>query len=268
MTSGDPGLVDRRRIADDLRSLTLPPNASFLIHSSLRQVGRLSNGPETLIDGLRDACGYCSTIAVPTFTAGNSTTTRTYRLRTAHMSPQQLLVEEAKIAGFDRLSSPSQNVGMVSEYLRKAPGSVRSNHPQTSFCAIGPRAGELVATHELACHLGEESPLGWLYQNDAVVMLIGVGFDVCTCFHLAEYRFAGPATERQYRTFIVNDGRRELVEFHALNTEDRDFAAIGADMSKEPFVRVGQVGHARVHWFPVREAVDFAADWMKRFRYK
>jgi aminoglycoside 3-N-acetyltransferase len=268
MTPGDARSVDRRGIADDLRKLMLPPNGPFLIHSSLRQVGRLSNGPETLIGGLRDACGVGSTIAVPTFTAGNSTTTRAYRRRTAHMSPQQLLDEEAKIAGFDRLHSPSQNVGMLPEHIRTTPGSVRSNHPQTSFCAIGAHAEELAATHELTCHLGEESPLGWLYHNNAVVMLIGVGFEVCTCFHLAEYRFAGPANERQYRSFVMNDGRRELVEFHALNTEDRDFAAIGADMSAEPFVRVGRVGHALVHWFPVREAVEFATDWMKRFRYR
>lgn len=182
------------------------------------------------------------------------------------MSPEQLLDEEAKIAGFDPQTSPSQNVGMFSECVRNASGSFRSNHPQTSFSAIGPLASKLVAVHELECHLGEKSPLRWLYDNDAVVMLIGVGFDVCTCFHLAEYRLDRAAEPRVYRTFVMTDGRRKPHEFCAPETDDSDFAAIGNDMAREPFVHAGHIGHAPVHWFHMRNGVDFAVAWMNRFR--
>ena len=233
MTPTDERPIKRREIAGDLQKLGLPTGGTFLIHSSFRHVGNLAEGPRTLIDALHDTCGDHSTIAVPTFTAGNSTTTPDYRRRTAHMNPRQLLDEESKIAGFERSSSPSQNVGIVSEYIRKHPGSFRSNHPQTSFCAIGPHAEEMMATHELECHLGENSPLKWLYDNDAVVILIGVGFGVCTCFHLAEYRLMRPVESRQYRTFVMKNGRREPSEFYAPNTDDRDFSTIGAAMARE-----------------------------------
>ena len=182
------------------------------------------------------------------------------------MTPQQLRDEEAKIVGFDLRTSPSQNVGIFSECIRTAPGSLRSNHPQTSFCAIGPRASELVAVHALECHLGEESPLRRLYDNDAVVLLIGVGFEVCTCFHLAEYRLATPVKKRRYRTFVMIDGRRELCEFDAPDTDDQDFAFIGEWMVEKSFVHVGHIGDAPVHWFRMRDGVDFAVDWMNRFR--
>lgn len=258
--------IDRSEVARDVRALGLPSDAVYLVHSSLRRVGDLENGPRTLVDGLRDACGSRSTIVVPTFTAGNSTTTREYRRRTAGMSDRQLLAEEAKILAFHRETTPSQNVGIVAEYVRSDPASVRSNHPQTSFSAVGPYADQLVRIHDLECHLGEQSPLRRLYDVDAVVLLIGVGFEVCTCFHLAEYRLARPAPPRLYRTFVMADGQRELREFFAPETDDSDFGRIGAEMVGESFVNVGRIRNAPVHWFRLRAGVDFAAEWMNRCR--
>jgi aminoglycoside 3-N-acetyltransferase len=105
-----------------------------------------------------------------------------------------------------------------------------------------------------------------LYDDDALVLLIGVGFDVCTCFHLAEYRFDKGMELRQYRTFVMTDGRRKLQDFFAPDTDDSDFAAIGNEMAEEPFVHEGQIGNAPVRWFRIRDGVDFAVDWMNRSR--
>lgn len=266
MTITATGTAEALDVAGDLRALGLPRNGIYLVHSSLRRVGPLAEGPRTLVDGLRETCGPRSTVLAPTFTAGNSTTTRAYLRRTAHMDREQRRAEEDRIAGFDRRTSPSQNVGAIPEYIRTASGSTRSNHPQTSFSAIGPRAAELLAVHELECHLGDDSPLGRLYDNDAVVLLIGVGFDVCTCFHLAEYRLDTPPEKRLYRTFVMTRGRRVPTEFYALDTEDRDFARIGDAMLKKRFVHTGHIGRAPVHWFRMRAAVDFAVQWMNEFR--
>jgi aminoglycoside N3'-acetyltransferase len=55
------------------------------------------------------------------------------------------------------------------------------------------------------CHLGERSPLGWLYAADAAILLLGVGYDACTAFHLAEYR--RPSTRPQkYHCFVADGG--------------------------------------------------------------
>lgn len=266
MTSADVRLLGRPQMAPEFAALDLPREEVYLVHSSLRRVGRLADGPRTLVDSLLDTCGPRSTIVAPTFTANNSTTTREYRRRTAGMNTQQLFDEESKIAGFDPGRTPAHRVGIVSEYIRQQSGSARSSHPQVSFGAIGPRAEELVDIHALDCHLGEKSPLGWLYHHDAIVVLIGVGFDVCTCFHLAEYRLEKPALQRLYRTYVINGGRRELREFYAPDTDDRDFARIGGDMLQESFVHVGSVGNAQVSWFRLRAGVDYAVRWMNRHR--
>lgn len=266
MTSAGVRLIERPELARDLAALELPPNEIYLIHSSLRRVGQLANGPAALVDALRDTCGRRSTLVAPAFTADNSTTSRAYRRRTAGMTPRQLLTYEAEMPGFDPAVTPSQNVGVVAECIRRNPDSVRSQHPQTSFTAIGPHAEELLAVHALDCHLGEKSPLGQLYEHDAVVLLIGVGFAVCTCFHLAEYRLDRAAPLRLYRTHVLNGGRRELHEFIAPETNDGDFARIGDEMARQPFVHVGRVGNALVFWFRLRHGVDYALHWMNHFR--
>jgi aminoglycoside 3-N-acetyltransferase len=118
-----------------------------------------------------------------------------------------------------------------------------------------------MAEHAIDCHLGERSPLGWLYRADAAVLLIGVGYDVCTAFHLAEYRLPGTPAYREYRCFTAADGARKEHAFFDIALDDGDFSALGAAMDAEPFVRKGKVGGAECRLLPIRAAVDFAAAW-------
>ena len=269
MTVVDSGteIVDRAEIRSDLSMLGLPAGSTYLIHSSLRRVGPLADGPATLAEALQDVLGLRSTIVVPTFTARNSTTTRRFRRLTAGMTPEQIAAEEAKIEGFDRSTTPTQDVGAFAEFIRRRPEAVRSDHPQTSFTALGRAATELTRNHALDCHLGERSPLAKLYTANAIVLLLGEGFDVCTCFHLAEHRLPTPALRRLFRCYVLESGRRTLREFMAAETDDSDFGRLGAAMAAEsPFVHRGRVGRTTASWFPLRAAVDFAVDWMSRWR--
>ncbi|MDQ4039156.1 MAG: AAC(3) family N-acetyltransferase [Actinomycetota bacterium] len=260
--------LSRAEIRSDLSMLGLPVGATYLIHSSLRRLGPLANGPSTLAEALQDVLGPRSTIVVPTFTARNSMTTRRFRRLTAGMTPEQIATEEAKIEGFDRLATPAQDVGAFAEFIRRRPEAVRSDHPQTSFTALGPAAIELTRDHALDCHLGERSPLAKLYIADAIVLLLGEGIDGgCTCFHLAEHRLQTPAPRRLFRCYVLEGGRRTLREFTAAEAEDSDLGRLGVAMAAgSPFVHRGRVGRTTASWFPLRAAVDFAVDWMSRWR--
>ncbi|MDQ2879750.1 MAG: AAC(3) family N-acetyltransferase [Actinomycetota bacterium] len=270
MTVVDSGIktLDRAKMRSDLSMLGLPVDSTYLIHSSLRRVGPLADGVATLAEALQDVLGPRSTIVVPTFTARNSTTNRRFRRLATDMTPEQIAAEEAKIEGFDRSTTPAQDVGAFAEFIRRRPESVRSDHPQTSFTALGPAATELTRDHALGCHLGERSPLAKLYTADAIVLLLGEGLeDVCTCFHLAEHRLSTPAPQRLFRCFVLEGGRRTLCEFMAADADDSDFGRIGAVMAaRSPFVHRGRVGRTMASWFPLRAAVDFAVDWMSRWR--
>jgi aminoglycoside 3-N-acetyltransferase len=123
-----------------------------------------------------------------------------------------------------------------------------------------------MAVHDLDCHLGERSPLAALYWADAYLLLLGVGFESCTGLHLAEYRMKQPAAERAYTCFVMDRGRRVRLDFLAPEVDDGDFGELGTSLSREPSVRIGQVGGARAVVVPMRAAVDFAIGWMDKHR--
>lgn len=55
---------------------------------------------------------------------------------------------------------------------------------------LGKRKDEVLKHHALPYGLGENSPLGRMYDLDAKVLLIGTSFESVTAFHLAEYRIS------------------------------------------------------------------------------
>ncbi|WP_245724722.1 aminoglycoside N(3)-acetyltransferase [Micromonospora citrea] len=257
----------RDTLATDLRALGLPAGATVLVHCALSRVGRVAGGPAALLAAVRDVLGGSGTVVVPAQTAGNSITSRQFREATAGMSAAGVAEAEAAIAPFDPEHSPAEGMGIFAEHVRRQPGAARSRHPQTSFAALGPDAARLTAVHDLDCHLGERSPLGALYAVDAVVLLLGVDWSVCTAFHLAEYRLRRPPADRAYRCYVRDaTGRRVRRDFRAPDLHDTDFALIGSALADTGAVRRGSVGGADCRLVGVRTAVDFARGWMDEHR--
>lgn len=256
--TGDPSL------AEDLVALGLRPGATVLAHASLRRVGA---GAEAVLAALRAVLGTEGTLVAPTFTAGNSDTSPAYREHIRNMTPDQIRSLQRGMPPFDPDSTPSEGMGQLAEAVRCAEGRVRSAHPQTSFAAVGARAGRLLAGHDENCHLGERSPLGRLYASDAQVLLLGVGFEVCSAFHLAEYRIPDPPG-RTYRCVVMRDGARQWISYEDIDLDDSDFGALGADFEKsdaarpDPVVRGGRAGDTHARLFPLDAAVDFATSWL------
>ncbi|WP_438268572.1 aminoglycoside N(3)-acetyltransferase [Micromonospora peucetia] len=261
------GLLRHGTLTVGLRALGLSPGATVLVHCALSRVGRVAGGPAALLAALRDVLGGAGTVVVPTQTAGNSTTSRPFRVATAGLTAAEVAEAEAAIAPFDPRRSPAEGMGIFAEHVRRQPGAARSRHPQTSFAALGPDAARLTAVHDLDCHLGERSPLGALYATDAVVLLLGVDWSVCTAFHLAEYRLRRPPADRAYRCYVRDaDGRRVRRDFQAPDLHDTDFPLIGGDLTNAGPVRTGRVGGADCRLVGLRTAVDFARGWMDEHR--
>lgn len=66
-----------------------------------------------------------------------------------------------------------------------------ADHPQVSFAGWGPMAESILKDHSLSRGLGSGSPLQKLYDLDAKVLLLGIGYERCTCLHLSESKLAG-----------------------------------------------------------------------------
>lgn len=251
---------DLEGLAADLRVLGVRRGQDLLVHSSLRSIGPVAGGAETLLGALREVAGPAATIVVPTHTAGNSGSSTVFHAATGGLSRAGLDRYLAGMPGFDPATTQSNGMGAFAEYVRTRPGSLRSSHPQTSFAALGAGAADCTRDHPLHCHLGESSPLGWLYRHNAAVLLLGVGYEACSAFHLAEYWLPGERPERAYHCFTVADGQRLEHELWDVDLDDSDFAALGQRMDREPFVGHGRVGAAECRHVPVRRAVGFAVN--------
>ncbi|MFJ9707832.1 aminoglycoside N(3)-acetyltransferase [Streptomyces sp. NPDC101234] len=250
-------------LAKDLAELGVASGATLLVHASLHRVGA---GPETVLAALLDALGPGGTVVVPAFTAGNSDTSPSYLDRTRDMTERQLTAHRAQMPPFERDRTPSEGMGRLAEAVRCADGAVRSAHPQTSFAALGARARDLAAGHDEECHLGERSPLARLERAGAQVLLLGVGYGVCSAFHLAEYRVGEPP-EREYRCVVRRDGIRTWTSYRDVALDDHDFPVLGADFEhRVPVVRRGRVGAGEARLFPLAEAVRFATGWLSENR--
>ncbi len=171
----------RRRIAADLSALGVPEGGTLLVHSSLRSLGPVAGGAETVILGLLDALGAEGTLLLPALSYAT--------------------VDRANPV-FDRAHTPSC-VGALSEHFRTRPGTRRSLHPTHSVCGVGPAAERLLDAHPLDdTPCGAHSPFRGLRDEGGRVLMLGCGLAPNTSMHAVEelveppYLFAGAVTYR------------------------------------------------------------------------
>jgi aminoglycoside 3-N-acetyltransferase len=233
-----------------------------LLHSSLRSTGGVVGGAATFVEALLEVVGTGGTLVVPAQTVGNRDPSRWRPPVDPALWPEL----RDSLPAFDPATSPSEGVGVVAECVRTRPGAVRSSHPQVSFAAVGARAAELLAEHPLESPLGDASPLARMADADAFVLLVGVGFNRCTTFHLAEYRRPEPPMMTA-GCAIWRAGRREWVRFETVALDASDFGALGAAFEADSgLVRRGWIGEARARLFPMGPAVAYAQDWFEEHR--
>ena len=113
--------------------------------------------------------------------------------------------------------------------------------------------------------MGEESPIGRLYELGAMVLLLGVGHANNSSFHLAEYRLQPPRLRWTGVAVSTPDGRR-WTAYEDIDLDFEDFEALGADFDACGATRTGRVGSADCRLFAQRDAVDFAVGWLERRR--
>lgn len=255
-------ICTKKSLISDLRTLGLKQGDTILLHSSLSSLGWVNGGAETVVSALLEVVGDRGTLVVPTHTGDNSDPAE-WQSPPAPRHLWQLIRDT--MPAYDPRVSRTREMGAIAETVRTWPGAARSAHPQTSFAAIGPEAERITAGHAFECRHGEESPLARLEDIEARVLLLGTGFDTCTCFHLAEYRSCTSLVEDSSFAAFVN-ASREWVTVSDIYSTDDDFGAIGEAFGESGSVTRGLVGSADCRLFSIAEAVSFATSWMRRHR--
>jgi aminoglycoside 3-N-acetyltransferase len=259
-----PNTVDS--LMQDLRALGLRSGSVCLVHAALSALGWTCGGAQAVIMALVEVLGPDGTLVMPAH-SGDLSDPALWRNPPVPAAWHELI--RASMPAFRADLTPPRGMSSVARLFMAMDGVVRSAHPQVSFAAYGPDANFITRDHVLAFGLGENSPLARMYDLDAEILLLGVGYDSCTGLHLAEYRtdWPGKTTIKQGAPLNLA-GRREWVWFDDLDIDSDDFPACGADFEYRwpGDISIGMVGIGQSRLVHLRGLVDFGIRWFPEHR--
>lgn len=164
-------------LGEDLRVLGLRSGDSVFVHSSLRSLGPVKGGAETVIQALETVVAPAGVVLMPSF---------------------NLIEESQRAASWNPTTTPS-TVGWVTEVFRQLPGTLRSDHYSHSVAARGHAAADWVTGQGADTGLkspwdlspwmktfGDRSPLFRCYQRGTKVLMLGTSYHNLTFLHLVE----------------------------------------------------------------------------------
>ncbi|MBQ7039028.1 MAG: AAC(3) family N-acetyltransferase [Clostridia bacterium] len=157
-------MVTKKDIFSFLQSIGVTRNDTVLIHTSMRSTGGVENGCDGLIDAF---CEYLKEglFIVPSHTWAS--------------------VNKDNPSFDVRTSIPC--IGALPCVAINRPDGVRSLHPTHSVVAFGKRAKEYISGEEkLHTPAPENGVWGRLYEENAKILLIGVGHNRNTYLHVVD----------------------------------------------------------------------------------
>ncbi|MBM7095340.1 AAC(3) family N-acetyltransferase [Bacillus sp. H-16] len=240
------------------RSMGIEKGDSLIVHSSLSSLGWVSGGAQAVVLALMETVGEEGTLVMPTQSSDLSDPMHWCAPPVPREWWQTI---RDTIPAFDPHLTPTRGMGRIVEVFRSHPDVVRSSHPQHSFAAWG-KNKDWMEAQPLSFGLGPDSPLQKLCDNDCKVLLLGVGFDSNTSFHLAEYRLKDPVIDVSSAPVII-DGERRWESFEDVEHYEEWFIELGIAFEKSTSVKTGKVGAATAKLFPARESVHFAREWLQ-----
>jgi aminoglycoside 3-N-acetyltransferase len=253
-------------LVNDLTALGVEPGSVLLVHSSLSSIGWVCGGPVALIIALETVLRSYGTLVMPTHTGHLSDPSGWENPPVPE--PWWETIRQSMPA-FDPDLTPSRGMGAVPECFRKQREVMRSTHPHVSFAAWGEEAIGILSGHKLDDGLGEASPLARIYELDGWVLLLGVGHDRNTSFHLAEYRADYGKKQRVACSApVLVEGHRRWRRYDDINYDASDFHDLGRDFERHwgNEIRSATVGNASCRLFRQRLCVDFAETWLPKHR--
>ena len=186
-----------------LMDVGLAKNDNVFIHASLKTIGQYQDFTQPdLLNMIKaamlDIIGENGFIAVPTFT-----------------------FNFPKGDDFDVDNTPSDQMGIFAEFIRKYDGSNRTSHPIHSISILGKNSNH-IAGLEGNTEFSEGSAFDFLLKSNCKILFLGDSFTE-TFFHIAEEKAKVPY--RFWKTFkgdlIKNSLKKKIeIKYFARNFEE------------------------------------------------
>jgi len=260
-----PNAVTTETLTDDLRRLGVQEGDTLMIHASLRAIGRLRDGPRSLLDALEAAVGDDGTLLM--ILGAEIEHDWVNRLP----EPERLSLL-ADTPPFDPATAPVfHEVGHFAELFRRREGTLVTGNPSGRFGARGHLAQELLADAPWHDYYGPGSPLDRLCRAGGRILRMGANLDTTTVLHFAEYRAEVPAkrrVRRHYRCMGAHGPETRAVdclddEVGIVDWPGEDyFAVILREYLASGRARQGRVGLAQSELIEASDLVEFGMQWM------
>jgi len=147
--------------------------------------------------------------------------------------------------------TPSEQ-GVLSEYVRRHPDSIRSMHPLFSIAAIGPKARDICCTPARSA-FGFGSPYQKLVEFDALHVFLGVDVKKAAIVRYFEQVYGVPyCYTKEWTMPVWRDGKRKDDRFFGLVRYlnagvDHDCDRLTCDLTEQGFVKTAKIGTSHVH---------------------
>lgn len=232
--------VDKALIKDDLKALGINTGDCVFCHSSLKSMGVVEGGADTVIDAFLEVLGAGGTLVLPALC----------RYDWAKM-PMDVIE-----TNWNPAMQPTFT-GIIPETFRKRNGVIRSDNVTHSVAASGALATFITEGHKNAYiglnaenapdrplwasrgAWGTDSPWDRLCRVDAKYMFLGVDFNVCTLFH-------------HVQTLLLAEAA------HGALWPKFNFLELGHEIEKVGLVQTGKIGVAPAKWINAGKLVDAA----------
>lgn len=229
-----------KQFQNDLLALGIHRGGVLLVHSSLRSLGVVPGGAESVIEGLLNVLGHDGTLLMPALSYEHVTRENPY---------------------FNVNKTPS-NVGALPEFFRLRKGTFRSVHPTHSVCAVGLLALHLLEHHsEDSTPCGSNSPFHLLPKYDGQILMLGCGLKPNTSIHAIEELIEPPYLYNPsldyHLTFVDGTHITKTYKSHNFGGWEQHYERVEQVMT-EPSLRRGHILNAECYLIEARSLWDSA----------
>lgn len=237
-------MIRRKALDRDLVALGLRAGALVMVHSSLRRVGPVEGGADTLLDALLAVIGPAGTLV--------------------------MVLGADDSEPFDAGRTPAEEeMGILPEVFRLRPGTRVNDHAAARFGVHGPLADWLLTDIPLHDYHGPGSVIAKFTESGGDVLRLGANDDTITVTHWAEYLADIPHKRRVRIAYERADIGTQWIEglddsAGIVEWAHGDyFPQIWLDYRAAGYPAIGTVGNCLAELFPAVGFVEFARRWIE-----
>lgn len=251
----------KQEIVEQLTQLGLASDMTVEVHSKFSSAGFIIGGPAVFNDALLQVVGENGNIVMPCQDYYN-TEPLFWENPPVSMNLTDKIRENTP--GYDIYTSGHRLMGVLVDDIRSRKNAYHSYHPNCGFVSIGKDSKYLMSNQPLSFPLGMKSPIGKMYQMDnSYTLLIGVDYDNCTSWHLAEHMSMVRGIILQGGC-IKKAGKDIWKKYLDYDLNSDEFIEIGRQYEKSAQVKIAKVANSVCRFFKMKEAIDFAYEYLKK----